>query len=118
MRWPNPIEPGDYPDSKRESLPSLLVIVVLVPRSSDANRGDAPAHYCQGSVRRKGDLLHVADLQRGAAVDLGMLPRGRSIKSLYRLDAAAYHVGHPQQPAKRDRGGAKAQRWRSHKQQA
>jgi colanic acid biosynthesis glycosyl transferase WcaI len=35
-------------------------------------------------------VLHVADLQPDAAVDLGMLPRGRFIKSLYHLEAAAY----------------------------
>jgi colanic acid biosynthesis glycosyl transferase WcaI len=35
-------------------------------------------------------VLHIADLQPDAAVDLGMLPRGRFIKVLYRLEAAAY----------------------------
>lgn len=35
-------------------------------------------------------VLHVADLQPDAAVDLGMLPEGRLIKALYRLEAAAY----------------------------
>jgi putative colanic acid biosynthesis glycosyltransferase WcaI len=35
-------------------------------------------------------VLHVADLQPDAAVDLGMLPRGRLIRTLYRLEAAAY----------------------------
>jgi colanic acid biosynthesis glycosyl transferase WcaI len=35
-------------------------------------------------------VLHVADLQPDAAVDLGMLRHGRFIKALYRLEAAAY----------------------------
>ncbi len=35
-------------------------------------------------------VLHVADLQPDAAVDLGMLPQGRLIKALYRLEAAGY----------------------------
>lgn len=35
-------------------------------------------------------VLHVADLQPDTAVDLGMLPRGRLLRALYRLEAAAY----------------------------
>jgi colanic acid biosynthesis glycosyl transferase WcaI len=35
-------------------------------------------------------VLHVADLQPDAAVDLGMLSQGRLIKALYRLEAAGY----------------------------
>lgn len=35
-------------------------------------------------------VLHVADLQPDAAVDLGMLPQGRLIKALYRLEVAGY----------------------------
>ena len=35
-------------------------------------------------------VLHVADLQPDAAVDLGMLQQGRFIKALYRLEAMAY----------------------------
>jgi len=35
-------------------------------------------------------VLHVTDLQPDAAVDLGMLPQGRLIKALYRLEAAGY----------------------------
>jgi putative colanic acid biosynthesis glycosyltransferase WcaI len=35
-------------------------------------------------------VLHVADLQPDAALDLGMLPQGRFIRALYRLEAAAY----------------------------
>jgi colanic acid biosynthesis glycosyl transferase WcaI len=35
-------------------------------------------------------VLHVADLQPDAAVDLGMLPRGRLVDALYRLEAVAY----------------------------
>jgi colanic acid biosynthesis glycosyl transferase WcaI len=35
-------------------------------------------------------VLHVADLQPDAAVDLGMLPQGRFIKALYRLEGVGY----------------------------
>jgi colanic acid biosynthesis glycosyl transferase WcaI len=35
-------------------------------------------------------VLHVADLQPDAAVDLGMLQQGRLIRMLYRLEAAGY----------------------------
>jgi colanic acid biosynthesis glycosyl transferase WcaI len=35
-------------------------------------------------------VLHVADLQPDAALELGMLARGRFLRTLYRLEAAAY----------------------------
>jgi colanic acid biosynthesis glycosyl transferase WcaI len=35
-------------------------------------------------------IFHVADLQPDAAVDLGMLPRGRMVKTLYGIERMAY----------------------------
>jgi colanic acid biosynthesis glycosyl transferase WcaI len=43
-----------------------------------------------GRLWRVPYVLHVTDLQPDAAVDLGMLARGRLVRVFYRLEAAAY----------------------------
>ena len=52
--------------------------------------GLGAAAIALGRLWRVPYVLHVADLQPDAALDLGMLRQGRLIKAFYRLEGAAY----------------------------
>jgi colanic acid biosynthesis glycosyl transferase WcaI len=61
-----------------------LLLVVSPPL------GLAASAIALGRLWRVPYVLHVTDLQPDAAVDLGMLARGRLVRVFYRLEAAAY----------------------------
>lgn len=61
-----------------------LLLVVSPPL------GLAASAIALGKLWRVPYVLHVTDLQPDAAVDLGMLSRGRLVRAFYRMEAAAY----------------------------